>query len=73
MPSILRVDPPRTANFHEETIHSFLEMIAASGLQSPSEIRRKHINKRAGISKVVKKLKGKVISEKAIKMLESYR
>ncbi len=45
---------PRTANFHEETIHSFLEMIAASGLQSPSDIRRKHINKRAGISKVVK-------------------
>jgi len=44
----------RTANFHEETIHSFLEMIAASGLHSPSDIKRKHINKRAGISKVVK-------------------
>ena len=45
---------PRAANFHEETIHSFLEMVAASGLNGPEEIERKHINKRMGISKVVK-------------------
>jgi len=45
---------PRAANFHEETIHSFLEMIAASGLDSPQDIKRKHINKRVGISKVIK-------------------
>lgn len=45
---------PRTANFHEETIYSFLEMVAASGLNGPEEIRRKHINKRVGISKVIK-------------------
>lgn len=45
---------PRVANFHEETIHSFLEMVAASGLDGPHKIERKHINKRVGISKVVK-------------------
>ena len=45
---------PRAANYHEETIHSFLEMVAASGLNSPDEITRDHINKRMGITKVVK-------------------
>ncbi|MDJ0644720.1 MAG: FMN-binding glutamate synthase family protein [Flavobacteriaceae bacterium] len=45
---------PRAANYHEETIHSFLEMIAASGLDTPDDIERRHINKRMGISKVVK-------------------
>ena len=45
---------PRAANFHEETIHSFLEMIAASGLNGPEDIERRHINKRMGITKVVK-------------------
>ena len=45
---------PRAANFHEETIRSFLEMVAASGLNSVDEIQRKHINKRMGISKIVK-------------------
>ena len=44
----------RAANYHEETIHSLLEMVAASGLDHPNDIKRKHINKRMGISKVVK-------------------
>ncbi len=45
---------PRVANFHEETIQSFLEMVAASGLNGPHEIERRHINKRMGITKVAK-------------------
>ena len=45
---------PRAANYHEETIHSFLEMVAASGLDSPDEIERRHINKRVGMYNVAK-------------------
>ena len=44
----------RVANYHEETIHSFLELVAAAGLHHPSEITRKHINRRIGIHKVAK-------------------
>jgi glutamate synthase domain-containing protein 2 len=38
----------RAKNYHETTIHSFLELIAASGLNDPHELRRSHINKRMG-------------------------
>ena len=44
----------RAANYHEETIHSFLELVAASGLDTPHEIKRKHINKRIGMYNVAK-------------------
>ncbi len=44
----------RTANYQEGTIHSFLELIAASGLESPHDIKRKHINKRIGMYNVAK-------------------
>ncbi len=44
----------RTANYQEETIHSFLELVAASGLESPHDIKRKHINKRIGMYNVAK-------------------
>lgn len=44
----------RVANFHEETVHSFLELVAAAGLEHPSEITRKHINRRIGMHKVAK-------------------
>ncbi|AOW21063.1 FMN-binding glutamate synthase family protein [Urechidicola croceus] len=44
----------RTKNYHEETVHSFLELIAACGLDSPKDITRKHINKRIGINSVKK-------------------
>ncbi|MCB0458919.1 MAG: FMN-binding glutamate synthase family protein [Flavobacteriaceae bacterium] len=45
---------PRTANYHEETIKSFLEMLAAAGLEHPHEIKREHINKRIGMNTVAK-------------------
>ena len=44
----------RVANYHEETIHSFLELVAAAGLHHPEEITRRHINRRIGIHKVAK-------------------
>ncbi|MBM1107356.1 FMN-binding glutamate synthase family protein [Aurantibacter crassamenti] len=40
---------PRAKNFHEATIHSFLELVAAAGLNGPSELRREHISKRIGM------------------------
>ena len=44
----------RVANFQEETVHSFLELVAAAGLDKASEISRKHINRRIGMHKVAK-------------------
>ena len=44
----------RAANYHEETIHSFLELVTASGLEGPYDIKRKHINKRIGMYNVAK-------------------
>ncbi|MCF6350774.1 MAG: FMN-binding glutamate synthase family protein [Flavobacteriaceae bacterium] len=44
----------RVANYHEETVHSFLEMIAAAGLNKPQDIKRRHINRRIGIHKIAK-------------------
>ena len=40
---------PRAKNYHEATIHSFLELIAAAGLDAPSDLRREHISKRVGM------------------------
>ncbi len=36
----------RVKNFHEQTIHSFLEVLAASGLAHPSELKPWHIQRR---------------------------
>ncbi len=43
----------RVANYHHETIYSLREIVAATGLSSPSEISRHHIYKRVGINKVM--------------------
>lgn len=43
----------RVKNYQHETVHSFLELVAACGLNSPNEINRSHINKRIGINKVM--------------------
>ncbi len=45
---------PRAANYHEETIRSFLEMLAASGLENPDQIKREHINRRIGMNTIAK-------------------
>ncbi len=35
----------RVANYHGETVKSFRELLAATGLRSPSEINRAHLNR----------------------------
>lgn len=40
----------RVANFHKSTIHSFVELMGAAGLSSPSQIRRSMINRRVTVS-----------------------
>lgn len=42
----------RVANFHEQTVKSFVEMIAATGLSHPDDINRSHINRRVSTQKV---------------------
>ena len=36
----------RVANYHRETIESFIELLAAAGLTDPDKINRSHVNKR---------------------------
>ena len=42
----------RVKNYQEATIHSFLELIAAAGLDGPHELSRNHISKRVGMYNV---------------------
>lgn len=44
----------RVANFHEETVKSFIELLAASGISTTNELERRHINRRTGITQVQK-------------------
>ncbi|MCL4155704.1 UNVERIFIED_CONTAM: hypothetical protein GTU68_052006 [Idotea baltica] len=43
----------RAHNYHDATIHSFLELIAAAGLDGPYDLRREHINKRVGMYNIL--------------------
>ena len=43
----------RAANYHGETIKSFLELMAATGICNPSELKRSFINRRVGANKVM--------------------
>ena len=44
----------RVANFHSETVKSFIELIAASGIRKTEKLNRKHINRRTGMDQVLK-------------------
>ncbi len=44
----------RAANYHQETVHSFVELIAAAGVNKPAEINRGHINRRVNMNTVMK-------------------
>jgi len=44
----------RVKNYQHETVHSFLELLAAAGLKKPKELTRSHINKRVGLNNVMK-------------------
>lgn len=42
----------RVANYHRETVHSFVELMAAAGLSDPSQINRSHIYRRINVNEV---------------------
>lgn len=44
----------RVANLHKATIESFIELLAASGATTPEDLKREHINRRDGTTRVVK-------------------
>lgn len=44
----------RVANYHEATIKSFIELLSASGVVSAGDLKRAHINRRIGATKVLK-------------------
>ncbi len=43
----------RVANFHRETLRSFSELIAAAGVIAPSDLERKHINRRVTATSIM--------------------
>jgi len=42
----------RVANFHFETMKNLIELIHATGVHSPNDLKRKHINRRVSYSQV---------------------
>ncbi len=40
----------RVANFQKLTVHSFVELLGAAGLESPKQIRRSMVNRRVSVS-----------------------
>lgn len=42
----------RVANYHKETIHSFIELMAAAGISDPTQINRTHIYRRISVNEV---------------------
>ncbi len=40
----------RVANYHKETVQSFVELLAASGMDHPSKIGRNHIHRRVNMT-----------------------
>ncbi len=43
----------RVANYHHETLHSLVELLAASGIKKPEDITREHINRRVNSQTVM--------------------
>ena len=43
----------RVFNYHHETLRSFTELLAATGISNPSDIRREHINRRVSATQVL--------------------
>lgn len=42
----------RVKNYHHETVHSFVELIAAAACKKPSDLQRIHINRRVSATEV---------------------
>jgi len=43
----------RTANYHEGTIKSLMELVAATGVKNLHDLKRSHIERRVSLSKVL--------------------
>ena len=43
----------RVANFHEETVKSFMELIAAAGICKPEDLNRNHIYRRVNMNSIL--------------------
>jgi glutamate synthase domain-containing protein 2 len=43
---------PRVYRYHRDTIHAFLELIASSGLESPSEIQPRNVHRRVSATTI---------------------
>ncbi len=44
----------RATKYHKETVHSFVELVAAIGITKPEEISRQHVNRRVSMNTVMK-------------------
>ncbi len=44
----------RVANYHEETVKSFVDLMAAAGIAHPEKLSRKHINRKVEMNQVQK-------------------
>lgn len=44
----------RAARYHQSTVHSFVELVAAAGVDNPEDITRAHINRRVSMNNVMK-------------------
>jgi glutamate synthase domain-containing protein 2 len=42
----------RVANYHQETVHSFVELMAAAGISDPAQINRSHIYRRINVNEI---------------------
>lgn len=42
----------RVANYHKETMHSFVELMAAAGISDPTRINRSHVYRRINVNEV---------------------
>lgn len=49
---VVDVKKHNIANFHKNTIHSFLEMVGALGLSNPSELSPEHLMRRISVNQV---------------------
>jgi len=50
---VVKDKAPRVANFHKATVHSFLELLAAAGLNSHEQLDRCHINRRVDMNHII--------------------
>lgn len=43
----------RVFNYHEETVENFVDLLAASGISEPSDLKRKHMSRRVEMNEVL--------------------